>query len=562
MADLPTRRAAKPGCLTQVVVGLFYSLLILAGLITTAFGLPRTWSELACAGWPQVPVEGLKAGVRWVGDWEWQIQVSYRYRYGQTTYDGSRYGRYDQTSDDLGDLQRLADQITARQSPVCFVDPAQPRRAVLDPSVGWTGPIITLVGLFLIALGVVMAYLHRQSAGLPTPRPLSQPSPSRTYGMFCFFGVFTLVGALLGYSLLLRPFLAGLVASSWRQTPCTIERAALREHQGEDGRTFSVAVLYRYQVDGRTYRSSRYAFWTGSSNVGTWRTQVVQDLDQHRDRSCWVNPADPYQAVLVRHLPPDWWMGLIPLIFLVVGLIGQGFALRSWRGSPRTTATIAPEATPGAARTWARPQPGAPRQLTCRGARILKFAFLLGFTLLWNGMVLGMLVSAWLGHGGWWLRLFSLPFGLVGVILIGSCIYTLLRLFTPLPRLRLEPGQPRVGEECRLDWEFSGKVESMTSMRIILVGEEAASYRRGTDTITDTQVFYEQDLIEASDAPDLVTGTVRFRLLERTMPTWKANHNEIRWKLLVKGVIPAWPDVDESFTITVLPAATSGPRHA
>jgi hypothetical protein len=38
------------------------------------------------------------------------------------------------------------------------------------------------------------------------------------------------------------------------------------------------------------------------------------------------------------------------------------------------------------------------------------------------------------------------------------------------------------------------------------------------------------------------------------MHSFSANNNKIIWTLTVKGEISRWPDVDESFDVTVSPA--------
>ena len=46
----------------------------------------------------------------------------------------------------------------------------------------------------------------------------------------------------------------------------------------------------------------------------------------------------------------------------------------------------------------------------------------------------------------------------------------------------------------------------------------------------------------------------KFRIPAGTMHSFSANNNKIIWTLTVKGEISRWPDVDESFDVTVGPA--------
>jgi hypothetical protein len=37
------------------------------------------------------------------------------------------------------------------------------------------------------------------------------------------------------------------------------------------------------------------------------------------------------------------------------------------------------------------------------------------------------------------------------------------------------------------------------------------------------------------------------------MHSFKADHNEVRWRLLVRGDVAGWPPFDRSFPIVVIP---------
>ena len=135
-------------------------------------------------------------------------------------------------------------------------------------------------------------------------------------------------------------------------------------------------------------------------------------------------------------------------------------------------------------------------------------------------------------------------------------MHRLLALFNPSSTLTLIPGEITLGESARLKWNSSGSAHRFQHFAIYLVGEEEARYRRGTDTVTETETFYEEALIDTQDPRKCTTGSAQIELPSHTadlVPTWKANNNRIRWSIHVKGDIAFWPDVSDKYEVTVLP---------
>ena len=94
----------------------------------------------------------------------------------------------------------------------------------------------------------------------------------------------------------------------------------------------------------------------------------------------------------------------------------------------------------------------------------------------------------------------------------------------------------------------------MSRLTVTLRGREQARYRRGTDTRTDTHEFHSEVLAEATDPMSIARGSGTIRIPAATMHSFSANNNKIIWTLTVEGEISRWPDVDDSFDVTVSPA--------
>src|SRR5262245_9530536 len=116
---------------------------------------------------------------------------------------------------------------------------------------------------------------------------------------------FLLLGGVLCYFFFVRPAQRILAARTWQEVPCTIVESSVQTHSDEDGSTYSVNVVFTYSVDGSEYRSDRYKFMGGSSSGYDSKAKVVAALPAGTRTTCWVNPADPTDAVVNRGFTPD-----------------------------------------------------------------------------------------------------------------------------------------------------------------------------------------------------------------------------------------------------------------
>ncbi|HEY2585765.1 MAG TPA: DUF3592 domain-containing protein [Tepidisphaeraceae bacterium] len=150
------------------------------------------------------------------------------------------------------------------------------------------------------------------------------------------FLVLMVVGLVLLWTESLRPVLrARAVATGWDKVPCTILDSTVTEHpetgSGEDRTTYSVEVRYRYTVSGRTYESSRLNVFPPFAGSRPEKQAIANRYPPGSTAVCYVNPADPTDAVLESGLNRSPWLLAFPLVFVLVGLIGLIVTLRGHR---------------------------------------------------------------------------------------------------------------------------------------------------------------------------------------------------------------------------------------
>ena len=93
----------------------------------------------------------------------------------------------------------------------------------------------------------------------------------------------------------------------------------------------------------------------------------------------------------------------------------------------------------------------------------------------------------------------------------------------------------------------------MERLRIFLEGREEATYRRGTNTATDKNVFKTIEITNLTSKLEFYSGQARVSVPRDSMHSFKSDNNKIVWAIHLRGDIPRWPNVKEEFPINVLP---------
>jgi hypothetical protein len=486
--------------------------------------------------------------------------VKYRYTWQGRHYTSDKLSLSGKSSSNYADVQKLAERYAMEANAVCYVNPAAPDQAILQRDSLWF-LAIGLVPLGFVAFGALtLFWVWRGAKEKPAQQPLST-KPRGSAGPGClilFFSIFLLAGLAATYAMLLRPALRILAARSWREVPCVVLSSRVVAHSDSDGTTYSVDILYSYAVDGRELKANRYNFMTGSTSGYEGKAAIVARSLPGQRTVCYVNPADPTDAVLTRDATPDMWFGLLPLIFVAVGGGGMFFV---WRAAKRKGGD--PMALKSSRRSkesgiTAGPVPAGAAVLKSAGSRLGKFAGGVLIAAFWNGIVsvfLWQVIKSFQRHRPeWLLTIFLIPFVLIGLGLLGFAGYSFLQLFAPGVKLRLSSAAVPLGGSADLEWEITGRSSAISKLRIWLEGREEATYRRGTSTSTDKSTFATLELASASLWSDIRRGRVRFTVPADTMHSFKSDNNRIVWTLHVHGDIAFYPDVNDEFPITVLSA--------
>jgi len=299
-------------------LGLFFCGLIareaVAGLRTW------TWTKKACeivsSEVREVDSQRRKTG-------NYYFQVRYSYDFGGHSYISDRYHLKPAAFQDYGKAARLIELYRPESATLCYVNPVNPTEAVLKRG-NLLFPLALLFPLIFVMIGVLGVYsLWRPKLDTsPRTKPISDQglrTTGRSVGVL-FSLVFTVVGSVLLYTFLLRPCFKILSARHWPAVPCVILSSDVRSHRDSGhGATYSVNILYGYEFGGREFKANRYDFMGGSSSGSGAKYSIVAQHPPGSRTVCYVNPADPAEAVLKRGFTPTMWLGLIPFFVCAGG---------------------------------------------------------------------------------------------------------------------------------------------------------------------------------------------------------------------------------------------------
>ncbi len=407
-------------------------------------------------------------------------------------------------------------------------------------------------------------------------------------GEALFFGVFFVVGCV-AMAVMVSMFVWPEFRANrqFAQTKCDVVAKRLIERKAADdtsSATYLPEMRIRYDADGQ-----RRYMWTydvaRTYSPDKEAVQAILDRFEIGKRyDCWYDPIDPQMVVLVRGY--SGWLYLlllIPLSFISIGGGGLLFTLMQWNASAERRSLRAQRAaeldlfdTPRGDRKYPT-VPGGSNLTNSPGTTLayrLPAAATTGLTLvavamaclLWNGIVamfVVMVIGGFArGEPDWILTVLMIPFVAIGVGLVvyfarlGWVAAGVGPTWVEVSEHPLAPGRAYdalVSQAGRL---------KVNSLELWLACDEKATYRQGTDTRTESRRVYEERCFVREDfeidQAMPFESRCQVQVPDSAMHSFQANHNEVSWKLIVKGRVAGWPDYERVFQVVIHPANGSG----
>lgn len=205
--------------------------------------------------------------------------------------------------------------------------------------------------------------------------------------------------------------------------------------------------------------------------------------------------------------------------------------------------------------------PDEPLPLSAKGSRVGTAIGSWFFAIIWNGItwVVGYFV---LKEFNLFPALFLAVFFLIGIAVLLFAIYSTLQIWNPRTIVVCSQRNLYPGSEFEISWLHQGNAASISELSIHLEGSESATYRQGTTTRTDKSIFLKQTIVQTKERTEIDSGFSLARLPEETMHSFESGRNSISWQIQVHGKIRFWPDINDTFAITIYPPKGEGVNDA
>lgn len=402
---------------------------------------------------------------------------------------------------------------------------------------------------------------------------------------------------LLGCAGLVLIFIK-VVIPQWRvnhvfvENECVVlDKVVLDKDAGKskpgDAVRYRPEIRIQHEVEGKRYVASAYDVRNEYTADEQSAREVLDRFQTGGRYPCWHDPADPSAVVLARGY--SWWFWLafvVPVSFILTGGGGLIYTLFTWGKSAERRAAGSRQAAaldgldrdkrpdrqfpfiPANGHFTESPGTTLAFRLPAATSPAWSLAAWLVAAAAWNGLTAPFVVMAInglvAGNPDWLMTIFLVPFLAVGLGLIVVFLRQLLVTTGVGPTLVEISDLPVYpGRSYELFLVQTGRL-SMKSFEAILVCEEESTYRHGTNTRTLSHRVYQQPLCrhEGFEVRHGVPFETRCRLEvpAGAMHSFRSGHNEVSWKIVVKGDVAGWPDYERSFPLIVYPCVNGAGR--
>ncbi|HEV3003464.1 MAG TPA: DUF3592 domain-containing protein [Pirellulales bacterium] len=400
-------------------------------------------------------------------------------------------------------------------------------------------------------------------------------------GSGCFFAICFLVGCA-GLAVVLVKFIIPelRVNRDFIEQTCQVVDQRVDEIEHRDGPLFAPRIRVQFKIQEREYSPwARYDVTDVHTHDRARSETLLRQFPVGQEFRCWRDPRNPERVVLSRGNNWIAWLMLVafPVPFLVLGGVGLFYFVQNWDKSAERRAAEQQAARRDLFDEAADARPALPfvpqdAGITDSPGTTLAYRLpseragwhlpaLLAGSVVWNGVVAVFLSMAVQGHlagdPDWFLTIFLVPLVLVGLGLIAALVRTWWAgtgIGPTIVEISEHPLRP--GESCQVFVSQGGRL-SIHSFRILLVCEEIATYRQGTNTRTAVERVFEREVFSHEHFaihPEVPFETqLPLEMPGGAMHSFRSEHNQIHWKLVVAGETARRRDFERSFALVIHP---------
>jgi len=310
-----------PITLVMVLLGLYYGV---SALISWAAAVtrPLLWVETPCR------IERFEIDAAPAKPVPFSPQISYHYVFEGKQYQAWHLGPYQDVTDDYSALGRAREKLAPQGVPAeglaatCWVNRSEPEDSFLtglnERPDGWG--LQALGGLMIVSIAIALEAFRATQRRKPSEADSGRPHE-------ILLG--SLAATLLLSSGISAIAVSGMVdagnAGGWPLTSARVMWSSVgRDFKGKP----SLRILYRYEVDGHAYSSSRYRTLNFFAMDGSYMESAVRAHPGGSSMPVHVNPADPWSATVDPKVGWQWVWLLLSLIVPAASGTALWFMLR------------------------------------------------------------------------------------------------------------------------------------------------------------------------------------------------------------------------------------------
>ena len=535
---------------SKVFLSLFLSVFFGMGISFFSFMSYSLFGEISSYLWDKTECEVISSSIdegTKEGHSSYSFKAVYSYSKKGKDYKSDKISLQYGGGGKYNDAQKLLNRFPAGSKGVCHVNPANPSESILmhNPSQLLMFPFLAIPLIFIVigGGGIYGIWSKKNIAEIIKKNQVGIGRKIPTILLCLFFSAFLLIGLATFYSMGFRPALQLLQSEKWQKTPCLVISSSVGSHDNDDGTTYSIDILYSYDINGKEYRSNTYSFIGGSSSGYRGKQEIVNKYPPGTNTVCYVSPENPADSVLNRNFTTDMLFGLIPLLFVFAGAGGIFYTLRKKDNADDNSMEYDSRSLSDYS--------GGESELKPTNGPWGSFLGGLIFTLFWNGIVSIFVyhgVQGWLkGRPDWTLTIVLTPFAIIGLLLVYGTLCCFIALFNPRPKIKVNSKSICAGSKLKVQWEINEKsAELFRKLMINLKCIRGESNNRNIKKNT-VESF---TIVETEDPYRVASGSKDIIIPETALPS--SENEKIYWIITLKGTLRSRPKIDLEYRINVL----------
>lgn len=512
--------------------------------------------------WPRVPCTIIRSYVDSRDKGEYRTVVMFRYEVNGQSHRGDALSINGPTwSSDYSVAAARVAKYPVGSTNICVVDPKDASRALLQTDVSYVGLIMMPLPMMIWAMYERLAlwYWWRARRGRGQrgkPARLSEEfAASRPKRGVLWVGLMSLaLSSSFILWIIVNPVRATMAAQLWRPTPCRVIESSIVEKTHHQGNSFEPHVLYSYEVNGREYKTSRFdlkeSFSTSYSNLKS----LLEPYQPGATNVCFVNPADPHEAVLNRGFHPDWFFGCFSIGYFALSLAITGQAL--FGGRQKVSQSGLPSLPNRAGESV--------RVSTHREA--LNKTILAALGMIACGVAATLLgISTIRSLKDLHIDLLPLLYLFAAIAGAGWCGKQLIlfgpQLFAPRPIIEVAPGVLALGEPFVLRWKFRSSTRRVASLEFVLAAREELKVKKVVGTIhgadeqetTEKRVVWTRPLFAIHEQGYFSEGEQTLTFPADVMHSFRSPKAKLGWWIQTIEKLEKGRTFDHEFEVIVMP---------